>query len=133
MKSHILHLLFLGIMACGLGKAFSNQASLNYMMKSSMSSGLPDSEQTRGMVSSLWSVSYNLGGYMGATLGGVIEDELGFSGTMLVGAVVMGVSVVAVVCYGARLWCKGLSGRKEENDDGANFDMTHLGKPNGVD
>ena len=53
-------------MTCpGVGTAAAYIGSLFYMMKGASSCGLPDTEQTRGMVTSLWICCDCLGGYMG--------------------------------------------------------------------
>ena len=53
----------------GLGSAFTYIGTLLYMMKAVSEAGLPDTDQTRGMVSSLWVIFDCLGGYAGTSLG----------------------------------------------------------------
>lgn len=48
------------------------------MLSESVKNGAPDNEQTRGMITSLWFISENLGGYIGATFGGIAFDKIGF-------------------------------------------------------
>ena len=52
--------------------------------------GLPDTEQTRGMVSSLWVMADSVGGYLGDTLGSLAYDTFGFqSGTVVMFSVML--------------------------------------------
>ena len=58
-----------------------------------------DTEQTRGMITSLWLIAENIGGWLGSFLGGVAYDSLGFEGGSLViiglqGIIVMGIPYV---------------------------------------
>ena len=39
--------------------------TLVFMMNESIANGAPDTEQTRGMVTSLWFLSENVAGYLG--------------------------------------------------------------------
>jgi len=55
------------------------------MLTESVAHGAADSEQTRGMITSLWFISENLGAYAGASLGGFVYDKIGFEhGTTVV-------------------------------------------------
>ena len=45
---------------------------------------ISDTEQTRGMITSLWLIAENIGGWSGSFLGGVAYDNLGFEGGSLV-------------------------------------------------
>jgi len=40
--------------------------------------GLPDTEQVKGMVSSLWLLGVCLGSYIGATIGSAVFDHFSF-------------------------------------------------------
>ena len=83
----------------GLGSAFTYIGTLLYMMKAVLDSGLPDKEQTRGMVSSLWVIADCVGGYIGSSLGSMAYDKYGFeSGTMMVGGVML-ITVIMMVIY----------------------------------
>ena len=58
-----------------------------------------DTEQTRGMITSLWLIAENIGGWLGSFLGGVAYDNLGFeSGSLLIiglqGIIVLGIPYV---------------------------------------
>ena len=101
----------------GMGTAMSNTGFLAYMPKSAISSGLPDSEQTRGMASSLYIVCFFLGGYIGATVGGYVAEYLSFTGTMMTGAAGIGVSLVVSLGYIAIIWCKIRSGKSDKRDE----------------
>ena len=69
------------------------------MMRGVVKAGLPDKEQTRGMVSSLWISADCVGGYLGDTLGSLAYDYYGFeTGTAIMSAVML-VSVVSSCCY----------------------------------
>lgn len=55
------------------------------MLTESVAHGAADNEQTRGMITSLWFISENLGAYAGASLGGFAYDNMGFEhGTTVV-------------------------------------------------
>lgn len=85
----------------GLGSAFTYIGSLVYMMRAARGAGLPDKEQTRAMVSSLWVISDCAGGYLGSSLGSLAYDTWGLeTGTMIEGGVVLA-SVVLVSLYRA--------------------------------
>ena len=56
--------------------------------------GLPDSEQTRAMVSSLWLMGDSIGGYLGDTLGSVAYDSFGFQAGTLVMLIIMLIAVI---------------------------------------
>ncbi len=48
------------------------------------SGAAPNTEQTRGMITSLWTVNECLGNYLGSTLGGVTFDVMGFENATLI-------------------------------------------------
>jgi len=83
----------------GLGSSFSYIGTLIYMMKAATDAGLPDKEQTRGMVSSLWVISDCLGGYVGSSLGSLSYDKYGFEvSSMIFGGIIL-MSVLMMVLY----------------------------------
>ena len=87
----------------GLGSSFTYIGTLLFMMKGVMDAGLPDKEQTRGMVSSLWVIADCTGGYIGASLGSLAYDKVGFqTGTVIVGGLLMS-TVVIMTGYGLLL------------------------------
>ena len=61
--------------------------------------GLPDKEQTRGMVSSLWVMADSVGGYLGDTLGSIAYDNYGFQAGTVVMFSIMLVSVITSMIY----------------------------------
>ena len=83
----------------GMGSAATYLGALLYMMKSCVRSGLPDNEQTNGMVSSLWVVSDCIGGYLGSTLGSMAYDNIGFENGTMVEAAALTVTVVVLAIY----------------------------------
>ena len=83
----------------GLGSGATYLGSLLLMMRGVVEAGLPDKEQTRGMVSSLWISADCIGGYLGDTLGSLAYDYFGFeTGTAIMSAVML-LSVVSSCCY----------------------------------
>ena len=81
----------------GLGSAFTYIGSLVFMMKAALGAGLPDKEQTRAMVSSLWVISDCAGSHLGSSFGSF--DTWGLeTGTMMEGGVILA-SVVLVSLY----------------------------------
>jgi hypothetical protein len=61
------------------------------MLSSSAESGrVPDTEQTRGMITSLWFIHECMGGYLGSAGGGLAYDKMGFQNSTLI---VIGVQV----------------------------------------
>ena len=55
---------------------------------------IKDTEQTRGMITSLWLIAENIGGWSGSFLGGVAYENLGFEGGSLV---IISLQVIIVV------------------------------------
>ena len=94
-----LWLTFLSIGVQGMGFAATYIGTLLYMMKSARESGLPDTEQTYGMVSSLWVVADCVGGFTGSALGGVAYDTIGFEWGSMVMALSMIATVLVVIAY----------------------------------
>lgn len=84
------------IAVMGLGSAATYLGSLLLMMKGVKDAGLPETEQTKSMVSSLWIVADCLGGYAGSTLGSIAYDNIGFKYSTLVEALLMGLTVLVV-------------------------------------
>jgi len=83
----------------GLGSGATYLGSLLLMMKGVGLAGLPDKEQTRGMVSSLWISADCIGGYLGATLGSLAYDNYGFESGSVIMAGIMLCSVISSCCY----------------------------------
>merc|ERR1712106_533282 len=78
----------------GMGSAATYLGTLLYMMKGVTEAGLPDNEQTKGMVSSLWVISDCIGGYIGSTLGSVAYDNIGFENGTMAEAGALAITVV---------------------------------------
>jgi len=90
-----------GLFILGTGIAASFIVTLTYMLAeaSKAHKEIFDTEQTRGMITSLWLIAENIGGWLGSFLGGVAYDSLGFEGGSLViiglqGIIVMGIPYV---------------------------------------
>ncbi|XP_023339119.1 MFS-type transporter SLC18B1 isoform X2 [Eurytemora carolleeae] len=73
-----LWLTVLSIGVQGLGTAGTFLGALLLMMKGTGLGGLPDTEQVKGMVSSLWLLGVCLGSYIGATIGSAVFDHFSF-------------------------------------------------------
>lgn len=82
----------------GIGCSATYLGSLIYMMKC-VHETLPNNDQTRGMVSSLWVVSYSIGGYLGSEFGCLAYDEMGFESGTLVIMFAMLFAVVVLALY----------------------------------
>ena len=68
-------------------------------MKGFKDAGLPDNEQTKCMVSSLWVVSDCAGGYIGSTLGSIAYDNIGFENGTMAEAGALAITVVLLCVY----------------------------------
>merc|ERR1712179_537048 len=80
----------------------------------------PESEQVSSMVSSIWIVADNLGGYAGSTLGSLAYDSLGFEKASLieVGALGSTVIIMLIIFFFSNICslCNVRSQNEEEND-----------------
>ena len=94
-----LELCVTGLAIQGIGSSFTYIGTLLCMMDSVFASGLPDKEQTRAMVSSLWVISDCIGGYLGTSLGSLAFDNLGFAASTMVMAAVTLSSVLVTCVY----------------------------------
>lgn len=56
--------------------------------------GAPDTEQTRGMITSLWFMNECLGDYIGSLGGGIAYDSMGFVNSTVI---VIGIQLVILV------------------------------------
>ena len=103
----------------GLGSAATYLGALLYMMKSCINSGLPDNEQTNGMVSSLWVVSDCIGGYLGTTLGSIAFDNIGFEAGTMAEAGALALTVLVLCVYlPVNHFCWGKQNRRELETSG---------------
>ena len=55
----------IGLIIQGSCVASTFITTLVFMISKSVANGAPDTEQTRGMITSLWLLSQNIGGYLG--------------------------------------------------------------------
>jgi len=72
-----------GLVIQGIGVSATFISTLVFMMNESVAQGAPDTEQTRGMITSLWFVSENVAGWLGSSIGGVTYDQMGFENSTL--------------------------------------------------
>ena len=90
---------YLAIGVQGLGSSATYIGALLYMMKSARESGLPETDQTNGMVSSLWVVADCIGGVIGLALGGVAFDTIGFEWGSMAMVICMTGTVILISVY----------------------------------
>ena len=100
-----------------MGSAATYLGALVYMLKSAAAAGLPESEQTKGMVSSLWVVADCIGGYVGSSVGGLAYDQVGFRAGTLLEVFIMSASLVFVLAFLAWRWWRGGTGDGEEEGE----------------
>merc|ERR1712020_514152 len=91
----------IGLFILGSGIAASFIVTLTFMLAeaSKADKNILDTEQTRGMITSLWLIAENIGGWLGSFLGGIAYDNLGFEAGSLViiglqSIIVMGIPYV---------------------------------------
>lgn len=102
----------------GMGSAATYLGSLLLMMKGVKDAGLPETEQVKSMVSSLWIVGDCLGGYAGTTLGSFAYDRAGFkAGTLieLIALITTTVAMTLLAVLGYYCSCRKIS--KNNNND----------------
>jgi len=95
--------LIIGALAChGLGLGAEVVAGFADAHKSALAAGFPDTIDTYGLVSGLWTSTFALGAFIGPTLAGILFDSVGFPwATMLVigvHIVVIALLVVITIC-----------------------------------
>lgn len=72
--------------------------------KSAIASGFPDTIDTYGLVSGLWTSTFALGAFIGPTLAGILFDSVGFPyGTLLIIIIHIFVLLLLLVNY---VFCK---------------------------
>ena len=75
----------IGMAVSGFGVASCYLVTYMLMLSSSIESGLvQDTEQTQGMLTSLWFCFESLGGYFGSTISGWAYDMMGFRTSTLI-------------------------------------------------
>ena len=104
-------MMFVSLGITGVGSAATYIGTLLYMLRSARESGLPGTEQTSGMVSSVWVVAGCVGGTTGSTMGGVAYDTIGFEWGSMVMFLSLSTTVMILIIYLARV--KLSDGRKQ--------------------
>ena len=112
------YLVAVGLAIQGIGVSATFISTLVFMMSESVLQGAPDTEQTQGMITSLWFVSENIAGYLGSSignvvilcirrkatnwihfpaLGGVTFDQMGFENSTLIVIALQVVALLAIL------------------------------------
>ena len=90
----------IGIVLNGLGMSLHFLSTYMIMLASSVESGsVQDTEQTQGMLTSLWYIVNSIGGYLGSTGGGWAYDTMGFRNStyFIIGTQVFGIFSLCVM------------------------------------
>jgi len=102
----------------GMGSAATYLGTLLYMMKGILEAGLPDNDQTKGMVSSLWVISDCAGGFIGSSLGSIAYDSIGFENGTMVEAGALAFTVILIAVYAlVKHFCGGKSTSESVDED----------------
>ena len=110
-----------GLVIQGIGVSATFISTLVFMMSESVAQGAPDTEQTRGMITSLWYfyyfenhlffvqylpfffyrfVSENVAGWLGSSIGGVTYDQMGFENSTLIVIAMQVLALLAILYLG---------------------------------
>jgi len=89
-----------GLVIQGIGVSATFISTLVFMMSESVAQGAPDTEQTRGMITSLWFVSENVAGWLGSSIGGVTYDQMGFENSTLIVIAMQVLALLAILYLG---------------------------------
>jgi len=100
----------IGMTVHGFGVASCFLTTLTLMLSSVKSGRVPDTEQTNGMVTSLWFSFECLGGYLGSAGGGWAYDEIGFRNSTLI---VIGIQGFALLSMSILWWIE----RKQKKEN----------------
>ncbi|XP_035430660.1 MFS-type transporter SLC18B1-like isoform X2 [Spodoptera frugiperda] len=73
----------LGLMLHGLGMGSQLVASFSDALGTAIASGLPNSIETYGLVSGMWTSTFALGAFIGPTVSGLLFDSIGFRSSTL--------------------------------------------------
>ncbi|XP_032681295.1 MFS-type transporter SLC18B1-like isoform X1 [Odontomachus brunneus] len=85
-----------GLVIHGLGMAAQLVASFTDALRTSVSYGFPNSIETYGLVSGLWTSTFALGAFIGPSVAGILLDNIGFrNGSMFIILLHMLVAVIA--------------------------------------
>ena len=89
------------------GIAASFIVTLTYMLSETSKADrtIRDTEQTRGMITSLWLIAENIGGWLGSFCGGIAYDSLGFEGSSIVIIALQGIIVIGIPYIWYRTKC----------------------------
>ncbi|XP_012219414.1 MFS-type transporter SLC18B1-like [Linepithema humile] len=74
----IIWLTISGLVIHGLGMAAQLVASFTDALRSSIEYGFPNSLETYGLISGLWTSTFALGAFIGPSLAGILLDNIGF-------------------------------------------------------
>jgi len=97
-------IIIVGLVFHGLGLGAEVVAGFADAHKSAIASGFPDTIDTYGLVSGLWTSTFALGAFIGPTLAGILFDSVGFPyGTLLIIAIHILVLLLLLVNY---FFCK---------------------------
>ena len=87
-----------GSLLTGLGLGAEVVAGFADAHKSAIASGFPDTIDTYGLISGLWTSTFALGAFIGPTLAGILFDSVGFPwGTLFIIAIHILVLILLVV------------------------------------
>ena len=81
----------------GVGVSMVYIGSLLTMMGALTQFGLPETEQSKGMVSSIWSMGMYFGSAIGTVGGSLAYDFLGFENGMILEAGIIVITIIAVL------------------------------------
>ena len=89
---------YFGLLNYRSGIAASFIVTLTYMLSEASKANrkIRDTEQTRGMITSLWLIAENIGGWLGSFFGGIAYDNLGFEGSSIVIIGLQGIIVIGI-------------------------------------
>lgn len=88
-----------GLLILGSGIAASSIVTLTFMLEEVLSpqeSIIYNTEQRRGMVTSIWLTAENLGGWSGSFLGGIAYENMDFEGVSLIVMILQVITVLAI-------------------------------------
>ncbi|XP_072935433.1 MFS-type transporter SLC18B1-like [Epargyreus clarus] len=97
----ILWMTILGLVLHGLGMGSQLVASFSDALSTAIANGLPNSIETYGLVSGMWTSTFALGAFIGPTVSGFLFDSIGFRKSTLFIFVLHLVVMVIVLLF---LW-----------------------------
>lgn len=90
-----------GLILHGIGMGSQLVASFTDALSTAIASGLPNSIETYGLVSGMWTSTFALGAFIGPTVSGVLFDSIGFESSTLFIFVLHVLVMILVLMY---LW-----------------------------